>query len=154
MSTKRKPNSQKKPQLEPGHTLITEQQHKDGTVTVRVQYRTYSQYAEGMSASIGDAMFGGARNVDARHLAVQQADNIEEGEILTPDATFVVEKWIAQPKELVVLKGRPATMEDLTKLPIYNEKPGTEEARKERARELLRLAQEKAAEAPAEVAAT
>lgn len=126
MSTKKKkhhrgPRQQKRPLLrgDGRKTVVTS---KDGSyVRVQLEYKTHAQDEAGLADRLAKVMYDAARTTDLRTVASQRPDDIVEGEILTPDGTFVVESWIPEDKELLILKGRSATVEDLATLERYGE---------------------------------
>lgn len=142
MSTKKKRNhvKRKSPRAilqpgEPRHSIVAA---KDGSyVRVSMEYRTYSKDQPGLAEAIANAMYGGARMADLRHVAVQREHEIQHGEILTPDGTMVVQSWLEEPTELLMLKARPATLDDLALLDRYSERPEETEGRKAEANRLL-----------------
>lgn len=145
MSKRRKNNHGRAPQakirLDAGESRVTHVAAKNGAYArVTVEYRSHAADEPGLAQTITDAMHGAARNTDLRALAEQVPELIVEGEILVPDGTHVVEKWIPAEHELLVLKARPAKMEDLAELPIYGEAPGDTDSRKAKARRLLAVA--------------
>lgn len=113
------------------HTVIA---HKEGNyVTVRVEYKSIARDGQHVAEHILQGMIGAASTADRQVLAVQRKDEIIEGEILTPDGTAVVERWIPEPDELIVLKSRTASLEDLRDLPRYGEDEAGRDARFEEA---------------------
>jgi hypothetical protein len=144
MTKKRKTNHASKPKMrvpiEAGEMRVTHVADKQGQyVRVTVEYQTYSNDVEGLAQALTSAMYGAARNTDLRVLATQREDEIVEGEILTSDGSYVLEKWLPGFNELIPLKGRPATLDDLATLPIYDEDPELTEGRKARAVELAKV---------------
>lgn len=151
MTKRRKSNHHRKPQqkakLVPGecrHTIVAGKGGK--YVRVQVEYMTYSEELPGLAKAIRDAMYSAARTTDLRSMAATHRDEIVEGEILTPDGTFVVQAWLPAEGELLILKGRPATVEDIATLDRYAEDPSETEPRKAEARRIL-AEQQAAAEA-------
>lgn len=142
MSTKRKANHRKPKAphvpLEPGNSRHTVTVEKTGKyVRVQVEYMSYAEHVGDLGRRIRDAMYSAARMTDLRELAARNPDSIVEGEILVPDGTFVVQSWIPRDGELLVLKGRPSTVEDIATLDRYSEDPSETEGRKAEARRIL-----------------
>lgn len=142
MSKKRKQNHRRKPvdkgALASGEARVSHVAAKNGSYArVTVEYRSHAADTPGLGRALTDAMYAAARSTDLRVLATQVPELIEEGEILTPDGTYVVEKWIPAENELLVLKARPAEMRELAELPIYNEPEDQTEARKAKAKAMI-----------------
>lgn len=148
MSKKRKANHRKGPKL---RVPLTAGDHRrsvvaatDGSYTrVTVEYQSHSADHDGKVAeAIASEMYGAARLTDLRILAAQRPGDIIEGEILTPDGRLVVERWIPTDGELLMLKARAATIEDLATMDRYGEPPDQIEPRKAEARRMLRARDE------------
>lgn len=142
MSTKRKSNHVKRPvekkPLGPGEARVTQIAAKDGSyVRITAEYRSLSVDGEGVSEMILNGMIGGAKMNDLRILAKQREDEIVRGELLTPDGLTVMEAWLPGDDELIMLKTRTSTLEDLATLPRYGEAEHETEQRKAEARALI-----------------
>jgi hypothetical protein len=141
MSKKRKANHGRqrpaeKKRLGPGEARVTQVVARDGSyVRVMAEYRSLSANAEGVPEAITNGMMGGAKIADLRILAQQRADEVERGELLTPDGLTVIESWLPGEGEIIILKSRPSSIEDLAELPRYGESDA--EPRKAEARRLL-----------------
>lgn len=117
MSKKRKSNHRKTPgqkqQLHPGDarkTVVVGPGSK--YLRVQLEYMTHAHDEPGLADTIVNQMYQAARMSDLRVVASQRPDEIREGEILTPDGMLVVETFIQEDDELLILKGRPASLED------------------------------------------
>jgi hypothetical protein len=126
--------------LEPGEArqTIVESVHGD-TTRVVLEYQTHSsEYPDGsLGKRIAAEMYGAARMIDIRVLAMQRPGDIIEGEILTPDGRTVLTKWIPLEHELLMLSSRPSTAEDLATLDRYGEAAHEVEPRKAEARRVI-----------------
>lgn len=139
--------------LEPGearHTII-ESVHGD-TTRVTLEYQTHSsEYDDGsLGKRIAAEMYGAARMIDVRVLAMQRPGDVVDGELLTPDGRTVLTKWIPLEDELLMLSSRPSTAHDLATLDRYGEPAHEIEPRKAAARERIAQleAEQQAAEQP------
>lgn len=142
MSTKKKKNHHSKPKtlvpLQGGEARVTQVASKDGTyVRITAEYRSLCADGADVCAAITSGMIGGAKIADLRILAKQREDEIVRGEILTPDGLTVVEAWIPGDDELIILKSRPSSLEDLATMERYGEHPDDTEARKAEAAKIL-----------------
>lgn len=123
--------------LQPGEARHTIIESKDGrTVRVVLEYQTHaSEYDDqSLGKRIAAEMYGAARMIDVRALAMQRPGDVVDGEILTPDGRTVVTKWIPLEHELLMLSARPSTAQDLATLDRYGEPPEEIEPRKAAAR--------------------
>lgn len=129
MSKRRKSNHRKPPQqrvkIGPGDARRTVVAGKDGSyLRVQLEYMTHSKDEPGLADRIVNQMYEAARMTDLRTIAQQRADEVRDGEILTPDGMFVVERFIQDGDELLILKGRPASLQDQATLEHrWGEKP-------------------------------
>lgn len=143
MTKKRKSNHGRrgpteKKRLGPGEARVTQVVSRDGSyVRVMAEYRSLSTNGEGVPEAITNGMMGGAKIADLRILAQQRADEVERGELLTPDGLTVIEAWLPGDQELIILKSRPSALEDLAELDRYGESPADAEPRKVEARRLI-----------------
>lgn len=135
----------KKRPTEPGEAYRHSELLPDGNMRVRFEYVTYAKASNDLQTRMVGSMFGAARNNDLAQFAAENPERVVHGKILTSDGSFVCEAWMEHGDELLVLKGRPATLEDQATLEVFGEDPERTEARKAEGRERLAKALEQQA---------
>lgn len=124
----------KKRPTEPGEAWRHSEVLPNGNMRIRFEYITYSDASNELQTQAVANMFGAARNTDLATLAAQHPERVERGTLLTADGTFLAEAWINYDGDLLVLKGRPSTLEDLASHDVFNEPEAATEERKAEAR--------------------
>lgn len=132
----------KKRPTEPGEGWRHSEVMPNGNMRVRFEYVTYADASEELQTMMVGNMFGAARNTDLATLSQQHPERVERGAMLTSDGTFLAEAWVVYDGALLVLKGRPSTLDDLASHDVFDEPAeATEERKAEARRRIEELAQ-------------
>lgn len=102
---------------------IIESKSSPDSVKVIVEYQAHASKAQGVAEAIYVSMFNAAMRADIAMLAKQRADEVIEGELLTPGGDAVLLKWLTTDDAdvLIPIEGREATDEDRLRLPEFGE---------------------------------
>lgn len=127
----------KKRPTEPGEAWRHSEVLPDGNMRVRFEYVTHAKASNQLQDAMVGSMYGACRNNDLATFARENPERVVHGKLLTRDGSFLCESWIENGDDLLVLKGRPATLEDQATLELYGEDPEQTEARKAEGRRRL-----------------